>query len=93
LMKAGRPTTHIPSPTTVARDIKTLFEKSQECVDNILKVRFMFPFRHYKVTYLWDRNIRAIFIWLQMLGHRQIIGCLLHGLFISLTKVISSPSC
>jgi hypothetical protein len=37
-MKAGRPSTYIPSPSTVLRDIKLAFEKSQERIDKILKV-------------------------------------------------------
>ncbi|KAF8221741.1 hypothetical protein L208DRAFT_1326376 [Tricholoma matsutake] len=38
LIKAGRPTTYIPSPSMVSRDIKAVFEKSREHIDRILKV-------------------------------------------------------
>jgi hypothetical protein len=38
LMKVGWPTTYIPSPSTVSRDIKAVFEKSRERIDKILKV-------------------------------------------------------
>ena len=34
--------THIPSPTTVSRDIKIVFEKSRERIDKILKVSPLF---------------------------------------------------
>jgi hypothetical protein len=37
LMKAGRPSTVIPSPATVRRDIKAIFEHCRERIDNILK--------------------------------------------------------
>jgi hypothetical protein len=38
LMMAGRPSTQIPSPMTVSRDIKVAFELSRARVDKILKV-------------------------------------------------------
>ncbi|KAJ6468760.1 hypothetical protein C8R45DRAFT_772265, partial [Mycena sanguinolenta] len=30
LMKSGRPSTYIPSPRTIARDVKLLFKKTKE---------------------------------------------------------------
>ncbi|KAG6805793.1 hypothetical protein H0H92_013984 [Tricholoma furcatifolium] len=36
LMLAGRPTTTIPSPTTISRDIKAAFEACRSRIDNIL---------------------------------------------------------
>jgi hypothetical protein len=38
LMKAGRPGTSLPTPSTVARDVKASFEKCRERIDKILKV-------------------------------------------------------
>lgn len=38
LMKAGRPTTYISSPSTVSRDIKTMFELTRQRIDGMLKV-------------------------------------------------------
>lgn len=38
LMKAGRPGTSIPSPSTVARDIKVAFEGCRQHIDRILRV-------------------------------------------------------
>jgi hypothetical protein len=80
-MKAGRPTTYIPSPSTVARDIKTLFEKSRQRIDKILKVPLVFPLTHYEVTYLWHRNIQAIFTLLRTLtspNHRAFVAWTVH---------------
>jgi hypothetical protein len=42
LMKAGRPGTSLPSPMTVARDVKILFDKCRSRIDKILKVFIMF---------------------------------------------------
>ena len=42
LMKAGHPSTSIPTPITVGRDIKLSFEKCRERIDKILKVRMTF---------------------------------------------------
>jgi hypothetical protein len=39
LMKAGRPGTEIPSNTTVARDMRSAFERCKERIDNLLQVR------------------------------------------------------
>jgi hypothetical protein len=36
LMKTGQ--TSIPSPTTVARDVKVVFERTKEQIDTILRV-------------------------------------------------------
>ena len=38
VMKAGRPMTYIPSPPTVSRDIRTLFEFTRQQIDEMLKV-------------------------------------------------------
>ena len=40
-MKAGRPGTSIPTPVTVARDVKLSFEQCREHIDKILKVSFI----------------------------------------------------
>ncbi|KAJ6468855.1 hypothetical protein C8R45DRAFT_837606 [Mycena sanguinolenta] len=37
LMKSGRPTAYIPSPSTVARDVKTLFQKTRDRLKNRFK--------------------------------------------------------
>jgi hypothetical protein len=38
LMKAGRPGTSLPTPMTVARDVKVSFEVCRKRIDKILKV-------------------------------------------------------
>ena len=38
LMKTGRPGYHIPSPTTVARDVKLVFAHTRNRVAKLLKV-------------------------------------------------------
>jgi hypothetical protein len=38
LMKTGRPGTSIPSPSTVTRDVKLVFERTRERINRILKV-------------------------------------------------------
>ena len=38
LMKAGRPSSFIPSTRTVTRDIKSAFERCHNRIDKILKV-------------------------------------------------------
>jgi hypothetical protein len=42
-MKTGHPGTSIPSPWTVVRDVKLVFERTREQLDKILKVRFLHP--------------------------------------------------
>jgi len=42
LMKAGRPGTSLPSPMTVARDIKLSFDTCRSRIDKILKARIVF---------------------------------------------------
>ena len=42
LMKAGRPGTSLPSPMTVARDVKLSFDTCRSCIDKILNVRIVF---------------------------------------------------
>jgi hypothetical protein len=42
LMKAGCPGTSLPSPMTVAHDVKILFDKSHSRIHKILKVCIMF---------------------------------------------------
>ncbi|KAG6862925.1 hypothetical protein C0991_009458, partial [Blastosporella zonata] len=37
LMKAGRPVTYIPSPSTISRDIKVAFHACQQRIDKILR--------------------------------------------------------
>ena len=37
-MKAGRPTAYISSPSTVSRDIKTMFELTRQRINEMLKV-------------------------------------------------------
>jgi hypothetical protein len=38
LMKTGRPNYHIPSPSTVARDVKTVFGRTRKRIAKILQV-------------------------------------------------------
>ena len=38
LMKAGRPGTTLPSVSTAGRDVKAVFERCRERIDNLLKV-------------------------------------------------------
>jgi hypothetical protein len=38
LMKTGRPAYHIPSPSTVARDVKTVFARTRKTIAGILQV-------------------------------------------------------
>ena len=46
LMKTGCPRTLIPSPLTVARDVKLVFERAREWLDKILRVHFLYPVAH-----------------------------------------------
>ena len=38
LMKTGRPAYHIPSASTVARDVKSVFARSRKTIANMLQV-------------------------------------------------------
>ena len=51
LMKAGRPGTSIPTPMTVARDVKLSFEQCRERIDNILKVSLFSIHINYAYTF------------------------------------------
>ena len=46
LMKTGCPRTSIPSPLTIARDVKLVFERAREWLDKILRVHFLHPVAH-----------------------------------------------
>ena len=44
LMKTGRPGYHLPSPSTVARDVKDIFKKTRSRVAKILQVSILMKF-------------------------------------------------
>ncbi|KAF8239967.1 hypothetical protein L208DRAFT_1062766, partial [Tricholoma matsutake] len=67
LMRAGRPTTYIPSPFTISQDIKTVFESSCQCIDKILKDH---PGQIHFATDAWTSpNHRAFVAWTVHLHH------------------------
>ena len=86
LMKTGRPGTSLPTPMTVARDVKLSSEKCRERIDKILKVGLIFNIHYY--TYIFFRIIRDVFTLQQMLGPPQTIVPLLCGQFICTMRVI-----
>jgi hypothetical protein len=47
LMKSGRPTMWIPSPSTIARDVKLLFKRTRERIRQRLDVRIFCRYTPY----------------------------------------------
>ncbi|KAG6825672.1 hypothetical protein H0H92_002873 [Tricholoma furcatifolium] len=67
LMQAGRPSTIIPSPSTVLRDIKTAFEASRASIDKILRDH---DGRVHFATDAWTSpNHQAMVAWMVHLHH------------------------
>ena len=68
LLTAGRPQMSIPSPSTVARDVATSFEKCQARVSKLLKEH---PGRLHFATDAWTSpNHRAFVAWTVHLQHK-----------------------
>lgn len=94
LMMAGRPSTSIPSPKTVSRDIKLAFERSRQRIDKIMKVctNCVISSSHCHAQCCY-RNILVKSTLERMPGHHRITVLLSHGRCTSTMKARSWSFC
>jgi hypothetical protein len=89
LMTARRPSTSIPSPKTVFRDVKVAFEWSRQRIDKIMKVCITLFYSISSHTQHYHRNIPVKSILGRTHGPQQITARSLHGQCISTMKAQS----
>lgn len=77
LMKTGRPEYYLPSPTTVSRDVRTVFARSRQRIAAMLRVCCL----HINIQVIWlilpIRNMKESCTSQRMPGHHRIIVPLL----------------
>lgn len=80
LMKTGRPGYYVPSPSTVSRDVKTVFARTRVRIAQLLRVSKTISFMHESLTRMQDYDGKLSFAtdaWTSP-NHRAFIAITVH---------------